>query len=393
MFKNFNRCDIYILLLVLYQLQGTLYQDGIVNKIFMFLMIFISIIESVNTLRGHIPSILKVTLLLLLMYCIYGSYSYISGSTILYTDGRIKISYVYLITSLNSILPIFMFYYYTKKGLLDEKRIKIYTLIFLILSVKSFYRTKYLLSILLDREEFTNNAAYGFLNLIPTVFFFRKNPIIQYVLLSIIGVFIFLCVKRGAMFIGGFSILIFLYVNLKSVSRKAKIIVYVFTVIFIIGSIYIVKDMWQNSEYFVQRIEQTKDGNSSGRDMIFISLWDKFVNETNPLYILFGHGADSTIKLIGIEAHNDWLEILTNNGILGVIILLIFFINLTKTAFKQRSRFPKYMYYSFLLLIFITFCKTLFSMSIQEIAKVQSMLFGYFIYWSTRPKEELKKLQ
>ena len=198
--------------------------------------------------------------------------------------------------------------------------------------------------------------------------------------------------KRGAMLIGGFSILIFMYSNLKGTSLKNKIITFTLAIGFIIGTVYFVEYMLQTNDYFIYRIEQTVEGNSSNRNEIYASLWDIFINTSNPLHIIFGYGANATIDLIGIEAHNDWLETLINNGLIGGVILLFFFIILAKTVYKQRNRFPSYMYYSFIILVFIIFSKTIFSMSIQSIGGMHSLLLGYFAYWSIRPKEELQTL-
>ena len=43
--------------------------------------------------------------------------------------------------------------------------------------------------------------------------------------------------------------------------------------------------------------------------------------------------------------------------------------------------FSGMMFYSFATLFIIIFCKTLFSMSIQDIKMYESMLIGYFAYW------------
>ncbi len=198
--------------------------------------------------------------------------------------------------------------------------------------------------------------------------------------------------KRGAILIGSLSIVIFLYSNLKSSSGKRKAITLFFTIGIIIGAIYYISDMLQTNDYFVKRIEQTAEGNSSGRDIIYSSIWEAFLNEPNLLYFLFGHGANSTISVAGNFAHQDWLETIYNNGILGGIILLSFFIAFGLTIYKQRRRFPSYMYYSFFILLFISFSKTMFSMSIQNLDIYQSLLLGYFAYWTTRPKEELQNL-
>lgn len=393
MLKKINRCDIYIIITFLYSMQGLLYPQGIINQLLQFAQIAIAGVETLNLLTKRMQSpILKITFLMVLMYCMYGLWIIVSDPIILYSDGHRARNFPYLQKSLRSLLPIFMFYYYTRIGLLKEERIRIYAMFFLVMSFKSFFQNKTFALEEYGREESTNNAAYSFVNLIPTVYFFRKKPILQYILLGVLGVFILMGMKRGAILIGGFSILIFMYSNLKGTSLKNKIITFTLAIGFIIGTVYFVEYMLQTNDYFIYRIEKTVEGDSSHRNVIYASLWDIFINTSNPLHIIFGYGANATIDLIGIEAHNDWLETLINNGLIGGVILLFFFIILAKTVYKQRNRFPSYMYYSFIILVFIIFSKTIFSMSIQSIGGMHSLLLGYFAYWSTQPKGEVQNL-
>ena len=392
MFKNFNRCDFYILVWALYYLQGVLYSPGMINKLLQLVMIFLSGIETIKLLSIRVQSpIVKSTLCLVLMYCIYGIWIILFGN-VPNKYGWSPSTYIYLQTSLNSLLPIFMFYNYSRKGLLNERKIIIYTIIFLLVTIVSYFKNKYLVMSKLDRDEITNNIGYNFVSLLPLLFFYYKKPLLQYILLGVCGVFILMGMKRGAILTGGLSIVIFLYSNLKGTSRKRKTITLILSIGIIIGAVYYVSNMLQTSDYFLHRIEQTAEGDSSNRDIIYVSIWEAFLNEPNPLYFLFGHGANSTISVCGYFAHQDWLETIYNNGILGGVILLAFFMAFGLTIHKQRHRFPPYMFYSFLILLFISFSKTMFSMSIQDILPPQSLLLGYFAYWSTRPKEEVRNL-
>lgn len=138
--------------------------------------------------------------------------------------------------------------------------------------------------------------------------------------------------------------------------------------------------MMNNSAYFMARIEQTLEGDASGRDVIYGTLWNTLLLESSPFYFYFGRGADSTLRVAGAFAHQDWLETFCNNGLLGIIILLGFFYAFGKNAWKSRNVFPGMMFYSFITLFIIIFSKTLFSMSIQELDVSESMLMGYFAF-------------
>ena len=384
MLKNINRCDIYVIFWILYQLQGTLYPSGIINQFLQLMMLMLAAVETILALQTKIKSpILKSTLCLIIMYCIYGCWFLLFEHNVRFRSGDYIINYIYLQKSLMSLLPIFMFYNYTKKGLLNEKRIAIYTIAIIIISLNTFYKNVNT-SLLNNKEESTNNAAYGFVNIIPLLCFYYKKPILQYFMLGFCYMFVIMGMKRGAILIGAISILIFLHINLKYVSTRKKIITLILSIFLLIFGIKYITNIAQSSSYFQSRIEQTLDGDSSGRDEIYGTLWNTIKNETDPIIFLFGRGANATISIAGDYAHNDWLETIINNGFIGGLLLLAFIISISKTAYKQRRVFPLSMYTSFVLLVIIIFSRTLFSMSIQSMGLANSMLLGYLTYWSTQ---------
>lgn len=378
---------------MLYSLQGMLYSQGMINRVLQLIMLILAGIETLKVLssRGK-PTTIKSTFYLLIMYCVYGILFIISDKHLVYDRGDIVNNYVYLQYALNSILPIFLFYYYSQRRLLNEKRIIVYTFFFLTINIFLFYNYKYSLLEEIVGDEITNNIAYNFVSMIPLVLFFHKKPIVQYILLIVCFTFVLLGMKRGAILLGGGLILLFLFLNLRNGSYKKRFLALILTSILVVIFFKLIFNMLQTSEYFVTRIEQTIEGNSSGRDLIYNALWNIFINETNLFNLLFGYGANSTIGFIGNLAHQDWLETLINNGLVGLGVLFFFFVTLTKDTFKQRYRFYPYMYYSYLMSTLLLFGKTLFSMSIHDIQIPQSLLLGYFMYWSTQPGEMLQDI-
>ena len=140
-----------------------------------------------------------------------------------------------------------------------------------------------------------------------------------------------------------------------------------------------VNTLYSNNEYFQGRIESTLEGHSSGRDTIANTLINSFMQDTNIFQVLFGRGADSTVEIAGNYAHNDWLEILTNQGIIGVIIFLIYWVNYWKEIRSMRCK-SNYRY--ILTLIFIIyFLSTLFSMSYNQVTTISALLMGYCLYY------------
>ena len=378
MLKKINRCDIYVGLWCLYTLQGIIYPVGIINQLLQLLMLLWGLfalyryIFSVNT--GS--KILKATFLLVVMYVIYGCINILIGG-----NGHRILgigSYVYLQSSLNSLSPIFLFYIFSQKGFLTSDRLRIYLPIFILVSILVFYRIETISLLKSNKEEITNNIGYMFVSLIPLLFFYDKRPIFQYFLMVLVLLFIMSGMKRGAIILGTCGIIILLYNNLVNSKGWSKFFVISLSVLFVLLAARYVNEKMSNSEYFAKRIEQTLDGNSSGRDLIYSKIWNTIIEEHNIFYFLFGRGANSTVDLTGALAHQDWLETLCNNGVVGGGVLFFFFYVLAKSLWIYRKRIPKIMYFSFLTLFLMILGKTIFSMSIQNLDLAQSMLLGYF---------------
>lgn len=383
---NINRCDIYILLWVLYSFQGILYSQGMINQLLQLLMLVWCLIVSSKYLTNwsYIPRLLKVTSLLVYMYLIYGLIYMLYSQPVTFEEGGSPASYYYLQQSLNSLLPIFLFYSYTKKGYITEKRLRAYFFIFTIVAVYTFQHThqEQVFADIYGRTEFTNNVGYTFLALMPMLYMFNKKPIVQYVLASILLLFIVMSMKRGAIVIGTLCFSQFLYQNWKSSSRAKDRLLIVLLTLSILGvAYYFVSNMLEHSDLFLRRLEATKEMDSSGRYDLVSIIWKKYWASISVISLLLGNGANSTISFAGNYAHQDWLETLCNNGVVGVGILLSFYITFLKTILSRRLlNCQKYLKAAFLMLFLICIMKTIFSMSIQGMEISITMMIGFLNY-------------
>lgn len=378
------KCDIYLLFWLGYMMQNIVYPQGIINQIFqavMILMGLFSIVEYFTTQNRSRPALLKASFILLAMFSFYGIYIIIFGDGIEWTSDIDYLKY-----SLTSLTPIFFFYVEAGKGNLTPSRIRKYIFVVFLAALLMFYRVKFEAVEAMNREEITNNAAYLFVSLIPMAFFWWKRPTIQYALIAAALMFIVMGMKRGAILIAGICTLIFILGNLRAAPARTKIMATFLSVCLIGGSFWYVGRTLETSEYFAARLEATQAGDASGRDVIYSEILNAVASEKNPIRLLFGHGANSTILYAGNYAHQDWLEVLCNNGLTGVVILFSFYFFLYRTMRKSKEIFPPQIFYAFFSLFFALFIKTLFSMSVQSMDLAQTMLIGFFTYWTTRPK-------
>lgn len=378
----FNINTFYIIVWILYHLQGLLPDFfSPIARVLLFVNMAISIYYAfVANSKYRLPVYFKGLNVLLIMFTIYGIILMIDPRP-LYAHGVVAIDkFSYLKSIYLSLLPIYPFYVFTRQGLIDEAVIKRWLLVFLpFMIVIYFYRQHQaeLAAMMIgsDRDEFTNNAGYMFLAIMPTVAFLKKKPFVQYALLALCIFFTLMSMKRGAIIIGAFCVFIFMCMSIKTAPRNRKWWIFTLSIGMILVVYYYVQYMLNTSDYFNSRIEATMEGYSSQREVIYSSLWEIFTTNTNALQILVGGGACATLRYIGSYAHNDWLELLINQGVVGVVIFALYWINFYKSY--RRAKNNPTLSLVLLLLIIINFMKTLFSMSYDDMGFYETMVLGY----------------
>lgn len=388
---KFNRCDWYIFLWVIYYLQGIAYEEGGKISILILVVIFLlSFNYAIKVLHmKNKPVFFNGLNLLILMFTIYGIfYMFVSPSTVKYPiSGMSFKSYNYLKNIYISLLPIYPFFYFSKRGYLTQIRLQKWGYIFIVSVLLCYFRSQYLaMQELLEkgssRDEVTNNAGYLFLSCIPLLVVYRTKPFLQFIGLAFVMSFIVLGMKRGAIALGGMTSTYLMFNAIKNARGKIKAIIIVLSVIVSIGAVYFFMYQMTHSDYMMQRIQETAEGNSSGRDNLYSFFWIYFTEKANIIYYLIGRGANGTIEIYYNFAHNDWLEIAVNQGLLGVVIFAIYWLCFYRT-WKQTSNAVAKAIIAMSLIIY--FAKTLFSMSYGDMTYVGTSVLGYALATMNNP--------
>ncbi len=379
-------CYLYITISLLYYLQGILYKGGgIISLIIIFLYIILSGLYYIKVMTSnYAPLFIKTLGIIILYFTIYGLIV-LFDQTPLYQGFYISQEQpktYYLISIYISLLPIYAFYFFSYNKLIKEKNVRLLSVILIIITILLFHKTQQTAQLEaiqngLNQEEFTNNISYHFLYLLPIIYFWRKTPVIQIVLALICLMHIFLGMKRGAILTSVLCIFLFIYQAYKSTDRSARYKIITIAISFIaVGAIY-TTNLYNNNEYFQYRVQQTIDGNSSGRDIIYKTLVEFFINQDSIINIVLGNGAMYTIKIVGNFAHNDWLEILICNGILGIILYFAYFITLIKTQRNiTKNSLSRQIIGMCIIILFIT---SIISMSYNSLTMPLNLCLGYAI--------------
>jgi len=346
-----------------------------IATLIVLVLVAISFFYTIYALYKYkMPSYMKGLTLLVAMFTVYGVGLMLSGRVIITSWGVTTSNYNYLKNIYVSLLPIFPFYVFTRQRKLNVDMIRFWSLLFILLTILSFFSTKQLFVSEYGKVEFTNNLGYTFLSIIPLLVFWRRNRTVQFLGLAVIMIFILLCFKRGAIIIGTLSILIFLFQTTKESSQRQKLWTIILSIIVLVIGVFFIQNLIETSDYFNRRIEDTLEG-KSGRDELFGVFWNHFINESNPFIFIFGNGANATLTISDNYAHNDWLELAINQGILGVVFYLVYWIMFYKSW--RRSSFNKEIHLAIGLSLLIYFMKTLFSMSYGGMTLYSNICIGY----------------
>lgn len=371
--------NIYVIICLLYSMRHMLFgETSFMGRILFFLFFLLSIFYFFKTIREYkMPPCLVALEILVFMFVVYGGLLLFYGMDS--TWLRKTVPQYYMQIHLQSILPIFSFYYFSKKQLIDERWFRIVAVFFFIsaFSLFEFYSIKNLT--LSDGEEIVNNNTYLWLMMFPIMVFYEKKPLILYIGLSIIVYFLLTGFKRGALLLGSICFLIFVWQSLRSSKGKRKVWMILLAGVLLYLGIRFVENLMSNSDMFIRRVEMTLEDNSSNRNEIFTTYWDYFQNQQSGFAYLFGNGAFGTLKLFGLMAHNDWLEFLISMGLFGTLVYLIYWVVNIKMCIKSSRICSHEVFLGILLFIVANLGRSFISMSIMDMPIYATSVFGFLV--------------
>lgn len=347
--------ELLFVLLAVYFAQGSFYAAGsVISRLTLLLVLSLSLFYLIKSLclrakKGLFYYALCVLLLLnSIGFIICGNFEGIH-----FSEFR---------NILTALLPFFPFYYFSHKGYLTEKHLLRFFVLLLPVAIATFYssQSNILIEQLDNSENVVNNAAYLFVALIPYIFLLGKHKILSAISFFLILFFIIQSAKRGALIISLACSLLFAYYQLRIVDPKEKVRNYILALIGISLLSIFLFNFYISNEFLISRMERIFDG-GSGRDVIYIALTTSWYESNSIVNYLFGFGFASTIEHSGgLLAHNDWLELLINFGLLGVFIYLLVFYDAMR--FVLSSKIEIRYRIIMLTIILLWFFQTLFSM-------------------------------
>lgn len=332
----------------------------------------------------------RLSFVLLSLYCVYEDYiqygfSGIEKAILIFTGLNLIyffVSYLWSNPSTNTLgntlyalLAFVMFAFLGKKGILTHKFILVSAILLTVAAIPSFYNAQQLAltKIASESDETTVNASTIFLMLLPLLFCLR-NRFVSLVLFCVYLFFLISGAKRGNILAAVIPAVLYAWMLYKE-NKKNVFKISVFIIAIVAVALW-VKDLILSNNYLLSRYEQTLEGNTSGRDVIYSIMWNMWSGTDSIVNLLFGFGYNGTFLYSPIHkfAHNDWLEILVDFGLLGALFYAAIFISFARLYFRLDRGYPRLVCIA---IVSIWFMKTLYSMGFtDEMLALMSIPFG-----------------
>ena len=234
---------------------------------------------------------------------------------------------------------------------------------FWLVSILCYYIYSNILSIKFS-SDYQNNTAYllvSTLPFIPLYFKYIKNKIFPITILLITSGLIISSSKRGAIVCLLISLIIsaIIYIRSNKLNYKKCLIL----IISICGLIAFIYYYISTNEYLLTRLSRMEEGEVGARSIAYPTLFNHWYHSSFKEFFL-GDGLCNSVAVWGNFAHNDWLELLLSNGLVGVIIYAGLFISIFISI--KGITTDQYVKLSLILCIAIWLIKSIFSMGYSD---------------------------
>ena len=361
-------------LFIIYLLKNILYPSGAISTSAVFL---ISLFGFICCISECCKKNRNLILIVFALFWLMNVISYVISPKIVYgvffeAIGR-KETLPQLVNITMFIMPFYTGYFYGKAKGVPRDMLVYFSIAILIVSVFRYIAYGEQRAIEHDISEgYTNNVGYLFVCMVPVLpIIYTRNRIISLLMLLIVITFVIISSKRGAiltLIAALFAFFLYFQISKKtSMSRKITIVLFTITIFLVIYYLIMSNDFLQ------VRFERQKQLGFGGREIAYSILWNHWITDNNPYTFLFGNGMMQSITVWGNYAHNDWLELLIDNGLIGGLLYAILFLSFFVYIFKCKTEFM--LKASMILSVSMWFLISFFSMGYTSVIKSLLPLF------------------
>lgn len=243
------------------------------------------------------------------------------------------------------------FFFFLELGALQklsQKQINwFFTFVILFLFLMVFRETTVAALFKKNRDYGASNYAYFLLFAMPFMFMDKKIPF-RILLFGIISLGVAISLKRGTMLLySAFVIYLVFFSNLREISGKWFNRIFKFAIVLIIGLV-LNEVVFSNEDLYINKFSDLTEESiadkgvysvGSGRGALYLLPLERWIT-SNPFNFILGYGFNATpdfypttgIFSKSFYAHSDFVMLIHDYGMIGVLFLWFFFRRLYKEA-------------------------------------------------------------
>ena len=273
------------------------------------------------------------------------------------TDSAYDSVYITIIRSTFWCWCYFISYCLFNRSFIDDKRYDKYTILVTLIFVTVFVIThSFNTRSTLDNEG--DNVIFYSLMLLPWITL-MNNKYKKVALLALVSFCVISSLKRSSLVILVISLLLIIYYDFfyKTRINKSTILLIILAVISIYTVYHFASDRF---DVISERMAAIEEDGGSGRDLIFEDVYNRF-NDKGIQDQILGSGFDAvrvqSKYSIALSAHNDFLEVIYDFGIMGFIFYILVHLSLIKWTFvlyKKNNRLFLSVLISYLCFLFMS---------------------------------------
>lgn len=313
--------------------------DRLVPRVLMGLNILVFIYFIVKSFRIKLLNSkrFKKTLLLFFMF--------------LLISNLFNFDFLWLSKVTFTLLIFYPFYYASIKGYFSNRAFYIVGFSLLFIYIIAFYQGVIIRSYMIRESfEYADNLGYTFIALMAYFSMLPNKPITKY-LMTVLLVLVLLSFKRGAIICACLGYISFIIYNFKYTKLNHRHVLLV--ALLSAGAVFF---SLQFKDVIMYRFLYDTYGYSGRIDPYQIILDNTL--DAHFLFILFGHGFFSVTNILGgLYAHSDWLELIYDHGLIGIMM----YIFLLFSFILENKTIPKHLKASFVLILVVWILKSIFS--------------------------------
>lgn len=301
---------------------------------------------------------------------------YILSSIILQKNFTNPMYYISTYTMSSVWIYSYVFFYTIRLRYNIDRFIPKFIIVFTIISAILFIHN-YLMNNAIGHTDWHYIESYFLITLLPALILLNNKY--KYPLILLVIICAIISGKRSGFITCATSIALYMMMTGRNLSNRIQKILYGTVLVFLLY--FILNQFIGDQIYFLmERIANTQEDDGSGRGEVYANLYNLIINNQDIISLFFGNGYNEVINSQisnGFSAHNEFLEVTYDFGILGFLIFLTIFVAIYRLYAKTKVKKQRVaLFISFV--IFLIFSLTSHTILYTTNIVFLCMIWGYF---------------